>query len=179
MRLSGVFLLVMLLAVGVVLYLQGRSTREDLDAVQRVATDLRERGVEGRSLDRAAAEEAIAALQTLTADREMAAGHLEDLKAIASTAASWAQAAPSPSWELTAAVAIRGAADDLRSWAVRGDARHLGRARTRLAEARAALTNRQEGAPMPGGPTRAIRDRLDNLQHSADEQMQELDEALR
>ncbi len=179
MRLSAAILVVALLAAGVILFLQGRSAREDLDAVRRVATDLRERGVEGRALSPEDAERAIAALEPLLSDREAAAVHLDELAGIAASAAAWAQAAPAPSWELRVAVALRGAADDLRSWAVRGDERRRARARSRLSEARRALEARRTGEPPAGGATRGIQDRLDNLQHAADEQMQELDEALR
>ena len=115
MRITGVFLLVLLLAAAIVLYLQGRSAEENLNAVASVAADLREAGVEGRALDRAAASRAIRSMEELVERPDEIAGESESLEEIAGAAAAWADAADAASPELTAAVAIRGAADRINN----------------------------------------------------------------
>ena len=91
-----------------------------------------------------------------------------------SAAAAWADAAPSPSAELRAAVAIRSAAGDLRSYATRGSQMSLASAKRNLDTARAALA----GEPTGTAPTDAVRDRLENLQRGQQERYQDVEEEL-
>ena len=177
MRVSGVLMVGILIAAGFVLYLTSRDATESLDAVATVSADLREEGVAGRPLDRAAAEKMMTAMEALLAAPETISGHVDDLKSFAATAAAWAQAAASPSPELKAAVALRSAAGELREYAVRPTSTPLTRARHYLDGARAALSGEAVGEG-PGLATDAVRDRLQNLQRSQQEQQQELAEEL-
>jgi hypothetical protein len=69
-------------------------------------------------------------------------------------------------------VALRSAADELRSYGLRRSDRHLSNASRYLRQARAAL----EGEEIRNDPTGAVRDRLENLQRSQEEKLLELDE---
>lgn len=175
MRVVGVLLLSVLFAAAVVLYLQGRSAHEDIRAVNRVATDLKEAGVEGQPIDHQQARRAIATLARLADNPQAIAGERKNLSTIAQTAARWAAAAPSPSADLSAAVAIRGAADELLAYGVYGDGAHLGRARQHIEAARRALA----GEGRPADAVEGVRDRLQNLQHSEEERLRQLDENLK
>jgi len=177
MRVSGILMIGVLIAAGFVFYLTGRDATTSLDAVATVATDLREEGVAGRPLDRAAAQRMISAMESLLAAPETISDHVEDLKSFAATAAAWAQAAASPSLELRTAVSLRSAAGELREYAIRSTQTHLMRARRSLDGARAALAGEATGAG-PGLATEAVRDRIQNLQRSQQEQQQELAEEL-
>lgn len=180
MRISGALFLTILIAVGYMMYLTGRNATSSLDAVAAVATDLREVGVTGRALDRNLALQMIGAMEGLLAIPDTLPDHIEDLKTFAATAAAWADAAPSPSSELRAAVAIRKAAGELRAQATRPSTAHLMRARRYLDVASDAIQfgGTASGGPGPGLATDAVRDRLDNLQQSQQERYQELDEEL-
>jgi hypothetical protein len=173
-------ILTTLIAVGYMLYLTGRDATSSLDAVAAVATDLREEGVTGRALDRDLALQMVDAMDNLLATPDTIPDHLDDLKTFAATAAAWADAAPSPSSELRAAVALRKAAGELRSQATRPSTVHLMRARRYVNVASDAIRfgGGGPGGPGPGLATDAVRDRLDNLQQSQQERYQELDEEL-
>jgi hypothetical protein len=162
------------------LYLTGRDATASLDAVAVVATDLREAGVTGRALDRDLALQMINGMDGLLETPDTIPDHLDDLKTFASTAAAWADAAPSPSSELRAAVAIRKAAGELRAQATRPSTMHLMRASRYLDVASDAIRFgvAGSGGSGPGLATDAVRDRLDNLQQSQQERYQELDEEL-
>jgi hypothetical protein len=170
----------LLLAVGYMLYLSGRDTRSSLEAIATVATDLREQGVTGRTLDRDLALQLIAAMDDLVTSPEAIPEHVDDLKIITATAAAWADAAPSPSTELRVAVALRQAAGELRTQALTPSAVHLMRARRHLGAAIDALESGAHGTggPGPGLATDAVRDRLENLQQSRKERHLEIDEEL-
>ena len=174
MRIFGALLLVVVLAVAVVTLLQTRQTKESFDAVTTMADELRESDIRGQILDPHRAEALVDSLAELLEQPRLISGHVEDLRTIAATAARWADAAPTPSLELRAAVAIRGAADDLRSYASGGSELALQRAERQLRTARAALA----GELPRGSATDAIRDRLDNLGRAHQEKLQELDETL-
>lgn len=181
MRISGAFFISILMAVGYMLYLTGRDATSSLDAVATVATDLREQGVTGRALDRDLALQMIEAMDNLLATPDTIPDHIDDLKTFAATAAAWADAAPSPSSELRAAVALRKAAGELRAQATSPSTVHLMRARRNLDVASDAIrfdVVGPGGGPGPGLATDAVRDRLDNLQQSQQERYQELDEEL-
>jgi hypothetical protein len=180
LRISGALFLTVLIAAGYMLYLTGRDATASLDAVAAVATDLREAGVTGRELDRDLALQMINAMDGLLETPGTIPDHIDDLKTFAATAAAWADAAPSPSSELRAAVAIRKASGELRAQATRPSTVHLMRARRYLDVASDAI---RFGVAGPGGPgpglaTDAVRDRLDNLQQGQQERYQELDEEL-
>lgn len=175
MRIVGVLLVSVLLAAALVLYLQGRSAHEDIRAVNTVATDLKEAGVEGQPIDHQQARRAIDSLARLADNPQAITDQRRQLSAIADTAARWAAAAPSPSSDLSAAVAIRSAADELLAYGVYGDGAHLGRARQQIEAARGALG----GQSRPADAVEGVRDRLQNLQRSQEERLRQLDETLK
>jgi hypothetical protein len=180
MRVSGALLLVLLIAVGYLLYLNARDATSSLDAVATVATDLREEGVTGRDLDRDLARQMINAMDSLLVAPDTIRDHVDDLKTFAATAASWADGAPSPSTNLRVAVALRKTAGELRSHAVAPSTVHLMRARRYLRTAEDALDSTATGigSAGPGLATDGVRDRLENLEQSHQEHYQELDEEL-
>jgi len=174
MRIFGALLLVVLFAMAAVLYLQREDTATSLQAVSSVAADLREEGVSGRALDPEIAARMVSSLQGLVDHPDEISNHVNDLKTVAGTAAAWADAAPSPSAELRAAVALRSAAGDLRSYGMRASQMSLTSAQRNLDAARAALA----GEPVGTGPTDALRDRIENLQRGQQERYQDLEEEL-
>jgi len=174
MRVFGVLFIVVLLALAAVLYLQRESATSSFDAVAAIATDLREEGVSGRRFEPELAARMVASLEELAARPETIADHRDELTTIASTAASWADAAASPSAALTCSAALRGAATDLRSYGLRSSPTALASAKHHLARARAALA----GEPVGSSPVDAVRDRLDNLQSGQQERLQEVEEEL-
>lgn len=180
MRISGAFFITILIAVGYILYLTAKDTTSSLDAIAVVATDLREQGIEGETLDRDMAFQMVAAMEDLLAATDTIPQHVEDLKTFAATAAAWADTAPSPSAELRAAVALRRAAGELRTQAMSPSTVHLMRARRYLGVAVDALeyTGSGAGGPGPGLATDAVRDRIDNLEQSHKERYLEVDEEL-
>ena len=168
-------LLGLLIAAAIMLYLQAERTTTGLDAVEQVADHLREPGVSGEALDHGSATRMAAALEALIGAPERIPDHVADLRTFGEQAAAWARHAPAPSPELRAAVALRGAASELRGYALDRDGGHLTRARQELDRARGALA----GEPVAGSAaTDAVRDQLDNLQRSQQEQLQSLDEEL-
>ena len=179
-RISGALFLVVLMAVGYMLYLTARDTTSSLDAIAAVATDLRETGVSGRVLDRDLAYQMIGAMDSLLRSPETIPDHVDDLKTFAATAAAWADAAPAPSTELRISVALRKAAGELRSQALSPSTVHLMRARRYLGVAEDALefAAMGGGGPGPGLATDGVRDRLENLEQAQQERYQELDEEL-
>jgi len=168
-------MLTVLLAAGIVLYLNSRSASSDFRAVDQAATNLRTGRVEARSFDRGAAQRAVRTMERLLADPSSIAAAADDLRAIAGEAASWAEGVPSGGAQLHAAVSIRTAANELQAFATDGRRSHLERARSRLEAAKRALA----GEPTAQGPVAGIQDRLDNLEQSQREQMQELNDALK
>jgi len=168
-------MLSVLLAAAVVLYLNSRSASSDFKAVNETATKLRTGRVEARSFDRSAAIHAIRAMERLIANPSSIAAADDDLTTITRAAASWAEGATSGSAELHTAVSIRAAANQLRSYASDARENHLQRARSRLESAKRALA----GEPGAQGPVAGIQDRLDNMEQSQREQMQELNDALK
>lgn len=181
MRIFGVFFIGILIAVGFYLYLGAHDATSSLDAVTTVASTLRESNVDGRTLDRRMAAEIISAMEVLQAEPETISDHLAELKVFAATAASWAEAAATPSAELHLAVSIRGAAGELRGYALTPSDVRLMRARRLLAAARSTLEGVGDGGAGdgPGLAVGAVRDRINNLQQSYQERFQEVDEELR
>ncbi len=174
MRATGVLLIVILLALAVVLLLRSHEVVRSEEAVVRVSDQLREEGIDAEAFDREAASHAVTTLAAVArGEREAAA---DELAAIAARAARWAEGAPTPSAELTAAVAIRTAADELRQFALSGGEAHRAAARRQLMRARDALAGGESARG--GGSVQGVRDRLQNLQQSEREHLQELNEAL-
>lgn len=181
MRISGVLILVVLLSMAVVVILQSRDISSKQEALAIMATELHEEGVEGVPFDRAKATEIIVFLEGLIVDPESISRRTEELKTIAATAAGWAAGAASPSTELHVSVAIRTAAGELRSYAVRPAATALSRARHQLDLARQALVSTGGGAgtEIPSGMiTDGMKDRLHNIEASQRERMLEVEEEL-
>ena len=181
MRISGALILAVLIAMAVVVYLQSRDIEAKREAVTVIADLMREEGVEAARFDRDRALELIVVLEGLTADSDAIPLHVEDLKTIAATAARWAAGASAPSPELTASVAIRTAAGELRSHAVSPSERTLSSAGDELRRARHALTTSASspGVASPSGMvTEGVRDRVNNLEAAQKERALELDEEL-
>ena len=124
----------------------------------------------------------ISAMEDLLAAPDTIPDHLEDLKTFSATAASWADAAATPSAELHAAVALRRAAGELRGYALELKEIRLSRSRQLLTAARFSLERESDGTGGGQGPglaVGAVKDRIDNLQQSRQEQIQEVDEELK
>ena len=181
MRISGVLILVVLLAMAAVVFLQTRSVSTSQEALSVMATDLREEGVDGAAFDAERARRIIAELERLIADPDAIPNHVEDLKTIADTAGRWAAGAASPSPELHVAVALRTAAGELRKYGVTPSTSSLDRARRELERARDALVVRVsgDGTTAPSGlVTEGVRDRLHNLEAAQKERELEVEEEL-
>jgi len=181
MRFSGVLILIVVISMAVVVFLQSRDVTAKREALTAIATDLREEGVESVPFDRNRALEIIAVLEGMAADPGSIPNHIEELKAITTTAAQWAAGASSPSPELHASVALRAAAGELRGYAVQPASTGLNRARRKLVEARQSLTTTPggDGTIAPSGMvTEGVRDQLQNLEASQKERALELDEDL-
>ena len=174
MRIFGALLVVVLLAMAAVLYLAKEDTTASFQAVTALSADLRESGVDRRSFEPDTATHMVTAMQELVDHPEGIRDHTDELRAMAATAASWADAAHSPSPELRAAVALRSAAGELREYGLRGSQLALANAARHLDAARSALAGEVTGT----APTDAVRDRLDNLQRGQQERYQELEEEL-
>ena len=174
MRIFGMLLIVVLIALAAVLYLQRESATSSFDAVRQIATDLREEGVAGSRFDPTLAARMVTSMQLLVDHPEAIADHVDELETIAATAASWADAAPSPSVALTVAVALRAAAGDLRAARASADPVALRSAGRHLDRARAALA----GEPVGSSPVDAVRDRLENLQSGQQERAQEAEDEM-
>jgi len=174
MRIFGMLLIVVLIALAAVLYLQRESATSSFDAVRQIATDLREEGVAGSRFDPALAGRMVTSMQLLVDHPETIADHVDELETIAATAASWADAAPSPSVALTVAVALRAAAGDLRAARASADPVGLRSAGRHLDRAGAALA----GEPVASSPVEAVRDRLENLQSGQQERTQEAEDEM-
>jgi hypothetical protein len=181
MRISGVLILVVLLAMATVVFLQTRSVSTSQEALSMMATDLREEGVEGAAFDAERARRVITEMEGLIGDPDAIADHVDDLKVIADTAGRWAAGAASPSPELHASVALRSAAAELRRYSVTPSGASLNRARRELERARQALVIRAsgDGTTAPSGlVTEGVRDRLHNLEAAQKERELEVEEEL-
>lgn len=179
MRISGGFLVVALLAAGFTLYLTSRDATSSIDAVAAMADQLREQGVDGRVLDHETARHMVDVMENLVEYPDSIADHVDDLRTIVDTAASWAAASPPASRDLHAAVSLRSAAGDLRSYALRPSQPLLARAAGRLDQARRSLDEQVDEATEPHLVTDGLRDQLQNLEQAQREQQQQVDEALK
>ena len=174
MRIFGLLLIAVLIALAAVLYLQREDAASSFEAVRTIATDLREEGATGRRFDPELAARMASSMQLLVDHPEAIADHSDELATIAATAASWAEAAPSPSVALTVAAALRAAAGDLRAAPSSVAPASLSSARRHLDRARAALA----GEPIGTSPVDAVRDRLENLQSGQQERTQEAEDEM-
>jgi hypothetical protein len=181
MRISGALILILVISMAVVVFLQSRDVTAKREALTVIGTQLREEGVDGVRFDDDRAIEIIVVLEGLVADPAAIEHHVDDLKTIASTAAGWAAGAASPSPELHAAVAIRKAAGELRSYAVNPKATSLVAAGRELERARHALTTAaaSDGTSAPSGlVTEGVQDRINNLEAAQKERVLEIEEEL-
>ncbi len=123
----------------------------------------------------------ISAMEDLVEAPDTISDHVADLKTFGATAASWADAAATPSAELHVAVALRRAAGELRGYALEPRDIRLSRARQLLSAALSGLdsgSGELDGGRGPGLAVGAVRDRIENLQQSHQERIQEVDEEL-
>jgi hypothetical protein len=174
MRLVGTLVIVILIALAAVLFLQRDTAKASFQAVRAIAADLREEGVAGRPFEPELAKRMASSMQELINHPEGIGAHRDELATIAATAASWAEAAPSPSVALTVSVALRTAAADLRSYQASSTVASLGSAQRNLDRVRAALA----GDPIGASPVDAVRDRLDNLHSAQQEQTQDVEQEM-
>ena len=159
----------------------GRDTVSSLDAVTSVASGLREQGVDGRALDQETARHMVTVMRSLLDTPDAISDHADDLRIMAESAASWAAAAPPASRELHAAVSLRSAAADLRTYGLRPSESLLMRARRQLDQAQTSLDGgvNPEGTPVPQLATDGLRNELQNLEQAQREQQLEVEEALK
>jgi len=181
MRISGALILVVVISMAVIVILQSQDVTAKRDALTLIASELREEGVEATRFNRNSALELISVLDGLAGDPDAIPNHLDDLKKISSTAASWSAGAASPSPELHASVAIRRAAGELRAHAIKPTPSTLRKAQHELQKARHALATPSSGAGTiaPSGlVTEGVQDRINNLEAAQKERMLEIEEEL-
>jgi hypothetical protein len=174
MRLSGAFILVLLFALAIVLMLRAREVEHVEDDLQRMVPNLMESGVQGEVMSHRVARDRIEELEGFCHSPNGMVDRVARLREVVAEAASWAAGAPSPSPELSAAVALRAAADSLREYALHPSDGVLRRAENQLAEARDAL----DGGDRPTAlSTDGLRDRVRNIEQSQREKLRDLEEA--
>lgn len=166
-------MLVLLIALAIVMILRIQEIKHVDEGVRNMAPHLLENGVEASVMSHREARETIEELETMCRMPSLISEQVPRLREVAAKAASWAAGAPTPSPELTAAVALRKAALTLRDYALHPSEGTISRARRQLQEARVAL----EGGRPVGSSTDALRDRLQNLEQAHREHLQELEEA--
>ncbi len=161
-------LVALLIAMLVVLSLQARTAKRTLTLATHAIPSLQE-NVTPVPFDAGAASRLADRLEELTGTGALPEAELE---AAAATAAGWAKATSPGSGSYRAAVRLRGAADALLQASSALDHPRRSEARRLIAEAREALASR---APLPGGPVGGIRDQLDNVQRSLEEQRRQVE----
>ncbi|MBI4915994.1 MAG: hypothetical protein HY825_09100 [Acidobacteria bacterium] len=160
-------LVALLIAAAIVLTMSARQTAHDFDLARRALPSLRDDAAP-RGFDEPAARRLVTRLSALLDASPLPA---DELREAAVTAASWAAATTPGTPPYAAAVALRGAADELLQASDRGDP-HRARARQLLDRAGEALTGTTS---MPGGPAGGIRDQLQNMQYSQQEKLREVE----
>ena len=166
-------MLVLLIALAIVMLLRIQEVKHVDEGVRNMAPNLVEAGIEGVVMSHREARQVIAELETLCGMPSQISDQVPRLREVAAKAAAWAAGAPTPSPELTAAVAIRKAAAALRDYALRPSEERIRHARGELRAAEAALSGEQA----PARSTDALQDRLQNLEQAQRERLQELEEA--
>lgn len=158
----------LLVVMVVVLVLATRQTRNDLDAVKSV-TFAMQGDAKGQAFDATAATRLAGRLRDLSEQPQLPADELRDA---ARQAAGWAAGASPGTAEYHTAVNLRGAALELAAASVSLSDPHRAAARRLLEQA--------DGSPgtapgAPPGPIGGIRDRIQDLQQSHAEQMQDVE----
>lgn len=161
-------LVALLIALLVVLSLQARSARRAMTTATHAIPRLQE-NITPIPFDAAAALRLVDRLEALAATRELPRPELE---AATATAAGWARSSDPGGGPYRAAVRLRSAANALLDASADLADPRRGEALRLLAEARAALASQ---VPLPGGPAGGIKDQLDNLQRSLDEQRRQVE----
>ena len=156
----------LLVVMVVVLVLATRESRRDLDAVRSV-TLATQSDPEARPFD---ADAATALARRLAELAEWPQPPHDELREAAARAAGWAAGVAPGTAEYHMAVNLRGAADELLAASEPLDDPHRAKARRLLGQAEAA-PGRAAGAPP--GPIGGIRDRIQDLQQSHQDQLQE------
>jgi hypothetical protein len=174
MRTSGGLLLIVLIVAAVVLLLRVQEVEHVHQGVERMVPHLEEQGVEPTVMRRSVALERVDELEDLCDHHSDLKDRVPWLVEVAREAASWAAGAPAPSAELSAALSIRKAANNLRDFAAHGRESARDRARRNLSDARRALS----GEALPSSTTDGLRDRMKNLEESHRERFQELEDEL-
>lgn len=164
-------LVALLLVMLVVLSLQARSARKTISLTTQAIPSLQE-NVPSTPFDAAAAARLADRLEQLAATGDLPRGELE---AAAATAAGWARATSPGGGPYRAAVRLRSAANALLDAGRDVNDPQRRQARRLVEEARMALTS---PAPLPAAPVGGIKDQLDNLQRSLDEQRRQAEQEL-
>ncbi len=172
MRVFGGLFIIVLMSAVILLFLQGEDATKSIDAVNNVANQLYESGVEGKTVDRDAAKRMITAMEALVEAPDSIKANMEGLREISAIAASWAKESPAPSADLHMSVAIRGAANELRNYGMKPADSYLQLARKQLNKAHDGLM----GNAGDSGPADGIADQLHNLDQSHKEMYQEINE---
>jgi hypothetical protein len=159
----------LLVVMVVVLVLATRESRQDLDAVRSVTLGTQS-DAEARPFD---AEAATALARRLVELAEWPQPPHDELRDAAARAAGWAAGLAPGTSGYHMAVNLRGAADELLAASESLDDPHRAKARRLLGQADAA-PGRATGAPP--GPIGGIRDRIQDLQQSHQEQLQETEQ---
>ncbi len=161
-------LVALLIVLLVVLSLQARSTGRSVIMTTRAIAPLQE-NITPVPFDATAALRLADRLKALATTRELPRSELETA---AATAAGWARSSAPGGGASRAAVRLRGAANALLDASPDLADPRREEALRLLAEARAALASQ---APLPSGPAGGIKDQLDNLQRSLDEQRRQVE----
>lgn len=181
MRISGGLFVTVLIAAGFAFYLNGRDARTTFDAVNTMAGELREEGVQGQTMDAGTASQMVVIMESILESPDTIGSYRDDLRVMAETAASWAAASAPASRQLHIAVNLRSAVGELRAYGLTPSPAHLARARRHLGQARNSLEGglRSDSEPQPHVATDGLRDQLQNLEQAQREQRQQVDEALK
>ena len=158
----------LLIVMVVVLVLATRQTRQDLDAVKSV-TFATQSDVKAQTFDEAGASRMANRLRDLTYQPQLPA---DELREAAQLAESWAAGLAPGTAEYHLAVNVRGAAVELMAASDSLSDPHRATARRLLEQA---YGSPGTAAGAPPGPIGGIRDKIQDLQQSHAEQMQEVE----
>jgi hypothetical protein len=156
----------LLIVMVVVLILATRETRQDLDAVRSV-TFTSQNGAVPQPFDAVAAARLAQRLRDLVEWPQLPQ---DELREAAARAASWTAGLAPGTPEYHTAVNLRSAADELLAASDSLADPHRARARSHLEQAESTPGHPGGGPP---GPIGGIRDKLQDLQQSHQEQLQE------
>ena len=162
----------LLIVMVVVLILATRQTRQDLDAVKSV-TFATQNDAGARPFDDLAASRLAQRLRDLAGQPQLP---LDELREAAARAAAWAAGLAPSTADYHTAVNLRGAADELLAASESLTDPHRVKAR-RLLDQAEAVPGSPGGAPP--GPIGGIRDKIQDLQQTHQEQFQETEREQR